>query len=138
MAIADTGGAADSGERTSSGATPMSASVPLGGDPLARARSLLDELGALLPGLASPVATESTVDAEAVASDLAAARDEATAQQSQLDALMAVVETARARPRDIDVMLDLSRQVEAIVALKAGYDRMLTATEAAFGRPRPD
>jgi hypothetical protein len=104
------------------------------GDSLARARSLLDELGALLPSLAAPATTGSSVDAAAIAAGLASARDEAADQQGQLDALMAAVETARSRPRDIDVMLDLSHQVEGIVALKAGYDRCQEAIETALGQ----
>src|SRR5262249_57418119 len=96
---------------------------PAEGEPRARARSLLDELGALLPSLAATAATGSTVDVAAVATALASARDEAVGQQGQLDALMAVVETAKSRPRDIDVMLDLSRQVEGMVALEAGSER---------------
>jgi hypothetical protein len=113
------------------------AAQPADGDPLARARTLLDELGALLPSLtspAAPAATGSPVDVAAVAAGLTAARDEAVGQQGQLDALMAVVETAKSRPRDIDVMLDLARQVEGIVALKSGYDRCREAIESALGQ----
>ncbi|MEA2523126.1 MAG: zinc-ribbon domain [Thermomicrobiales bacterium] len=106
------------------------------GDSLARARSLLDELSSLLPALAAPSAGESAGDLVGIAAALAEARDDAVAQQSQLEALTAVVDTARARPRDIDVMLDLSRQVEAIVALRAGYDRLLAATEDALSQLR--
>jgi hypothetical protein len=110
-------------------------------DTLSRARSLLDELGALLPALTAPVppaAPAASADLAGIATGLAATRDEASAQQSQLDALMAVVETARARPRDIDVMLDLSRHVEAIVSLKAGYDRYREAIDAALAQLQPE
>lgn len=124
-------------ESAASVATETGAEAPVqsvDGDPLARARSLLDELGALLPSLASPAAATPTVDVAIVAAGLVSARDEADAQQGQLESLMAVVETARARPRDIDVMLDLSRQVEAIAALKAGYDRCHGAIETALAQ----
>jgi hypothetical protein len=107
-------------------------------DALARARSLLDELQSLLPLLAAPAAVAKSVDLNGIASGLTAARDEAQAQQTQIDALMSVVETAKARPRDIDVMLDLSRHVDAIVSLKAGYDRYRDATETALGQLKTD
>jgi hypothetical protein len=111
--------------------SPTAVAAADDGDTLARARSLLDELSALLPSLAAPAAG-SAVDVAAVAAELVAARDEAGVPQDQLDSLMSIVETARARPRDIDVMLDLSRQVDAIAALKTGYDRCRGAIETAL------
>lgn len=120
---------------------PSSPPASVDTETLSRARSLLDELGALLPALAAPAPTAApaaSADFSAVAAGLVAARNEAGGQQSQFDALMAVVETARARPRDIDVMLDLSRHVEAIVSLKAGYDRYGEAVDAALAQLQPE
>jgi hypothetical protein len=101
---------------------------------LERAQSLVDELKSLLTALAVPSPAAPAIDVSQLVSDLSRARDEATSSQGQLDALMSVVESARERPRDIDVMLDLSRQVEAIAALKAGYDRCLGAIDETLAR----
>lgn len=129
-------------------APPVAEAIPLpspdatgSSDGLARARSLLDELGALLPALAAPAAPAppaQDADVSGVVAALSAVRDEAAADQSQLDQLMAVVETARTRPRDIDVMLDLSRHVEAIVALKTDYDRYREAIDSALAQLQTD
>jgi hypothetical protein len=106
----------------------------LGDDSLARARSILDELAALLPTLAAPAAAAVAADTSGVTATLTQARDAAAAEGSEFEELLAVVETARSRPRDIDVMLDLSRHVEAIVTLKAGYDRSREAIETALSQ----
>jgi hypothetical protein len=106
----------------------------LGDDSVARARWLLDELAALLPVFAAPAAAATAADGSGVAATLTQARDAAAAEDTQFDELLAVVETARSRPRDIDVMLDLSRHVEAIVTLKAGYDRSREAIETALAQ----
>ena len=100
-------------------------------DALARAQSLVDELKTLLPTLAGPAPAAAPEDHSGLVQELTQARADATAPQSRFDALMAVVETAKERPRDIDVMLDLSRHVEAIAALKDSYDRCLGAIDAA-------
>jgi hypothetical protein len=105
------------------------------GDDLGRAEALLDELRGLLPRLAAPP-VGSGVAVEGVAAALAEVRDDAVSNSGRFDALIAVVATATERPRDIDVMLDLARQVNAISDLKASYDRSLAAIDDAVTRLR--
>jgi hypothetical protein len=111
-----------------------SSASPATGEALSRAESLLDELRSLLPALAGPAPAASQTDLTGLREELARARDDASSNQTQLEALMGVVETARERPRDIDVMLDMSRHIDAIIALKGGYDRAMEAIDAALTR----
>jgi hypothetical protein len=106
----------------------------LGDDTLTRTRSLLEELAAMLPALAALAAAATAADRSGLVEILTQARDAAAAEENQFGELFAVVETAKSRPRDIDVMVDLSRQVEAIVTLKTGYDRSRAAIETALAQ----
>lgn len=119
----------DEGEE--SGAAPSN-------EAFARARSLLDELSALLPTLAGATAGTQS-DASQVKRILSDARngaegeDSRDADEASFAVLMEVVESVRARPRDIDGVLDLSRHVDSIVRMKEQYDRMQRAIDEALG-----
>jgi hypothetical protein len=120
------------GEPPSSEAIPLPASgYESPSDAAARAASLLDELRALLPELSAP-APAPAADLEPIAADLEAAiaaLDEAEAAEQA--ALRVAMDEARTRPRDIDTVLDLSRRVDAVIALIDAHDRCVAAIERA-------
>lgn len=100
-------------------------------EPLERAQALLAELGALLPTLGTGAVASSTDASSDIVESLAAARSD---DESEFDALIEAVAAVRARPRDIDVVLDLARHVESIVSLKERYDQSQAAINAALSR----
>lgn len=93
-----------------------------------RALALLDELRLLVPRLGSP---PPGVDLDLVAADLAQAATPAPGARSDFSELRSAMQNARDRPRDIDTVLDLSRQVEDVDALLDAYDRMRAAIDGA-------
>jgi hypothetical protein len=103
----------------------------LSSESLERAQSLLAELGALLPTLSSGAGAVSNDLSNSIAETLSAAQSH---DETAFDALTEAVAAVRARPRDIDVVLDLARHVEAIVDLKDGYDQSQAAIGEALSR----
>lgn len=103
---------------------PVTDSSSEGDDPTARAAVLVDELRALLPRLAATPG-----DLGVVADRLDAAANDESGRWPDLRAAM---EDARASPRDVETVLDLSRRVDEVIALIDANDRLAaTAREAA-------
>ena len=95
-------------------------------DALARAMGLLDELRQTVSEIGPPGA----VDLSGVISDLEVAVNPPGAMAADdvaelRDALLA----ARERPRDVDTILDLTRRLDAMLALVIAYDRTIAAIE---------
>jgi hypothetical protein len=93
---------------------------------IARATLLLDELRQTI----SEIGPHSAVDLSGVISDLEVAANPpgamATDDVAELrDALLA----ARERPRDIDTIVDLTKRIDAMLALVIAYDRTIAAIE---------
>jgi hypothetical protein len=93
---------------------------------IARAMRLLDELRQTI----SEIGPHSAVDLSGVISDLEVAVNPpgamATDDVAELrDALLA----ARERPRDIDTIVDLTKRIDAMLALVIAYDRTIAAIE---------
>ena len=92
----------------------------------ARAMRLLDELRQTI----SEIGPQSAVDLSGVISDLEVAVHPPGAMAADdvaelRDALLA----ARERPRDIDTIVDLTKRIDAMVALVIAYDRTIAAIE---------
>jgi hypothetical protein len=99
-------------------------------DTLERAQALVAELSALLPTLGANVASSTQISPD-IAESLAAVKSD---DVTEFDALMEAVAAVRARPRDIDVVLGLSRHVDAVVHLKDRYDQAQAAIGEALAR----
>jgi hypothetical protein len=100
-----------------------SALLPPGAGSLERANALLDELRALLPALVVPApAPEEQTDLAAIRDRAIAARGEISFDRYQ--ALRDVVQEALTRPRDVEVVLRLSRRVEDMNALIMEWIRL--------------
>jgi hypothetical protein len=97
--------------------------------PAQRAAALLDELRELLPQL-SVAQTGSTVDVENAIELLSASR--AAAETESFQSLRAAIATAQARPRDVDVMLDLVSRADALAGVIAAHDRYVTTIDKAL------
>ena len=96
---------------------------------LARAEQLLTELGETLAeiGRASPA------DLGGVLSDLEVALPPPEALGGEhLAELRDALFAARERPRDVDTIVDLTRRIDAMVALVIAYDRSIAAIERAL------
>ena len=92
----------------------------------ARAMRLLDELRQTI----SEIGPQSAVDLSGVISDLEVAVHPPGAMAADdvaelRDALLA----ARERPRDIDTIVDLTKRIDAMLALVIAYDRTIAAIE---------
>ena len=92
----------------------------------ARAMRLLDDLRQTI----SEIAPDSAVDLSGVISDLQVALNPPGAMAADdvaelRDALLA----ARERPRDIDTIVDLTKRIDAMLALVIAYDRAIAAIE---------
>ena len=93
----------------------------------------MDELRALIPTLARTEAA----DDESIAADLEAALTAARAEESEgVAELRLAMLAARDRPRDIDTVLDLSRRVDAVLALIDAHERCVAAIERAIAALR--
>jgi hypothetical protein len=94
-----------------------------------RAIALLDELRGLLPAVvgAAPAGRPGAIADQLEAAIAAGSAEEA----AELAELRAALVATRDRPRDIDTVLDLSRRVDAIVALLDAYDRSIAAINEA-------
>jgi hypothetical protein len=100
-----------------------------------KAIQLIDELRGLIPTLGGAAATSNTEDG-GVAADLAALLDGEEADAERFQSLRAAVATAQARPRDIDIMLDLVSRADVIAAMIAAHDRYVVGIESAVARLR--
>jgi hypothetical protein len=95
---------------------------------MARAMRLLDELRQTISKIGLPA--QSGVDLSGVISDLEVAVHPPGAMAADdvaelRDALLA----ARERPRDIDTIVDLTKRIDAMLALVIAYDRTIAAIE---------
>ena len=106
-------------DRTSVGAAPD----PL---PIARAERLLGELEEAL----AEISRASPVDLSGVLSDLevALAPPQVIAGEA-LSELRDALFAAKENPRDVDTIVDLTRRIDALVALIIAYDRAIAAIE---------
>jgi hypothetical protein len=101
----------------------------------ARAMRLLDELRQTI----SEIGPGSDVDLGGVISDLEVAVHPPGAMAAEdvaelRDALLA----ARERPRDVDTILDLTKRIDAMLALVIAYDRTIAAIERSLEALRGD
>jgi hypothetical protein len=118
----------DENFETTSVNTPDAApdTQPGSGEATERAMRLLDELRQTI----SEIGSQSAVDLSGVVSDLQVAVTPPGAMAADdvaelRDALLA----ARERPRDIDTIVDLTKRIDAMLALVIAYDRAIAAIE---------
>jgi hypothetical protein len=107
------------------------------GEATERAMRLLDELRQTISEIG--LQAHSAVDLSGVISDLQVAVNPPGAMAADdvaelRDALLA----ARERPRDIDTIVDLTKRIDAMVALVIAYDRAIAAIERALDVLRSD
>jgi hypothetical protein len=108
---------------------PLAAVEAGAGDALGRALGLLDQLRGLLPAVAGAAGA----DLAGAVAELSAARSEAgEPDPAELDRLEAAVAEARARPREIDALLGLSGNLEALATVVAAQARYRIAVERAL------
>ena len=105
------------------------------GEATERAMRLLDELRQTI----SEIGAHSAVDLSGVISDLQVAVNPPGAMAADdvaelRDALLA----ARERPRDIDTIVDLTKRIDAMVALVIAYDRAIAAIERSLDALKGD
>jgi hypothetical protein len=91
---------------------------------------LVAELSELLPQIAPAAAVESAPSPSLLAA-LEASLASPSAETEGLQSLRAAVATAQARPRDVDVMLDLVSRADAIAGVLKAHDRYRAAIESA-------
>lgn len=107
-------------------------------DPLDRARHLVEELLTLIPAStdAGQVPPDATSEA---AARLAEVRDglEAARGSSDFADLRTALESARARPRDVDTMLDLVERIDRMMDVLDDRDRLAAAVDQAIGLLEP-
>jgi hypothetical protein len=115
------------GEEPEPAVLPVAAEPPAPvGDALGRAFHLLDELRGLLP----VVAGAAGVDLAGAIRELSAARAEAAALDGEaLERAATAVAAARERPREIDALLGLSGNLDAVAAALAAHQRYAGAVE---------
>jgi hypothetical protein len=98
----------------------------------ARAERLLDELRAEIAAMTGP-----EIDLDGVISDLEVALEPPGVLRGEgLTELREALLTVRERPRDVDTLLDLTRRVDAVMALMIGYDRAIAAIERSLNALR--
>jgi hypothetical protein len=132
-------------EKPASAIEPVYASVPVesSGPPialgesgtatLADAAALANRLSELLTQLASaPVETPAAPEDD-IREQLTAALSETAVDGDAVDRLTEVVTTAKERPRDIDVLLDLTRHLDTILALKSSHDDLRSRVRSLAG-----
>jgi hypothetical protein len=89
-----------------------------------RAAAILTELRDLLPRLANPSGADPVTLAAVLESGIATDRQ-------RWSALREVMEAARDRPRDVETVLALSQQVDAVIALIDRHDQLTDAVQRA-------
>ncbi len=116
-------------------AEPQSAPEPdpVEAEDLGRAIALLDELKTLVPRLGAP---PPGLDPASMAADLELAIAPESDAPVDFEQLRAAVESVRARPRDIDSVLELSRRGDDLIALFDHLDRARSAIEHAAAKLR--
>ena len=96
------------------------------GETIARAMRLLDELRDTIGGIGS----STTFDLSGVISDLEVAVTPPGAMPADdVAELREALLAARERPRDVDTIVDLTKRIDAMVALVIAYDRSIAAIE---------
>jgi hypothetical protein len=110
-------------------------------DAKVRAVQLVDELRELIPRLSASAGPETGTIQDVIGS-LNEALQHQGSDAERFQSLRAAVATAQARPRDVDVMLDLVSRAETIAAVLAAHDRYVAAIESAVstlegGGPEP-
>lgn len=96
-----------------------------------RAIQLVDELRKLLPEMSAD--TGGGNDTQRAAIDvLTASKTVSETEAESFKSLRAAVATAQARPRDVDVMLDLVARAATIAAVIAAHDRYASAIDNAL------
>lgn len=99
-------------------------------DPRERARTLIAELQGLIDDAVAAPASSTAADAGDTATALAtlqAVPDEG----SRFDSLRAILEKAREQPRDVDTMLNLLGELDALIGLLDSYEAHATAVRTA-------
>ena len=96
-----------------------------------RAAELLTELRDLLPRLANPSGADPVALATVLESGIASDR-------MRWSDLRAVMEAARDRPRDVETILALSQQVDAVLALLDRHEQLTDAVRRAARQLRGD
>jgi hypothetical protein len=98
-----------------------------GNEAMLRANQLIEELRGLLPALTTPSQTVLSPEYATLREQAIAARGDVSFDQ--FAALREVVQEALSRPRDVEVVLRLSRRVEDMNALLGERDRLQQAFE---------
>ena len=134
--LAELDGAPVPAEATGSAGSGMDAASYLAEDsPVERAKRLVTELNELMPLLTGARVSEPSVSSE-VAGALEASRADGDTDATAFQSLRAAVATAQARPRDVDVMLDLISRADAIAAVLKAHDRYAAAIDVAVSELR--
>jgi len=108
-------------------------SVATASDPAIRAFALLEELKSLLPQLDGSSATAG-VNIDEIVAELSNARSLSEEEKINMQSLRAAIATAQARPRDVDVMLDLVSRSGEIAALFMAHDAYAEAIDRAIDK----
>ena len=111
-------------------AVAVAASGAISGDPAERAAALIDELKVLLPRLGGSSATAG-LNVDEIVAELTSARTSSEEEKANMQSLRAAIATAQARPRDLDVMLDLVSRSGEIAALFMAHDAYAEAIDRA-------
>jgi hypothetical protein len=97
-----------------------------------RAEGLLDELRAVIASMSG-----AEIDLAGVISDLEVALEPPGVLRGEgLTELREALLNARERPRDVDTLIDMTRRVDAVMALMIGYDRAIAAIERSLNALR--
>jgi len=127
----------DSGSTTENGeegtvSSPQPAAVSDGENPFDRARRLIDELRTLIPP-PLPSGEDKQSPAPAIPEGL---RDDLEAARSSADfgELRSTLESAQARPRDVDTMLELVGRIGTMLEALNDRDRLAAAVNQAIDR----
>ena len=100
-----------------------------------RAIQLLDELRGLIPSLTGETGADEGASGD-LATELATLLEIRDADAERFQSLRAAVATAQARPRDVDIMLDLVARADVMAAMIAAHDRYASGIESAVAKLR--
>lgn len=117
--------------------SPQPAAAAGDEDPLDRARRLIDELRTLIPPPRSYGEENQQASAPAISEGL---RDDLQAARSSSDfgELRSTLESARARPRDVDTILELVGRIDTMLDALDERDRLAAAVDRALDRLGPE
>lgn len=113
--------------------SPQPAALSGDEDPLDRARRLIDELRTLIPPPRSYGEENQQASALAIPEGL---RDDLQAARSSSDfgELRSTLESARARPRDVDIILELVGRIDTMLEALDDRDRLAATVDRAIDR----